>query len=171
MARHSHLLHPLSLKTGDRIMSSQGKSEKLCDICTTPSAISTCEGCGKLLCKKCRSMEIYGSRNMEVIVKYFCPSCSKDPKINPPTDCKKVFGLEDVTDMVNQDQSKQSRFKIKVKMPWWLMKIITNRCRCFTCVTGTLWLKDQKGLWCNDQINELPLGHIRHKQWSHIINN
>lgn len=98
-------------------MSSQEKKEKLCEICSAKDAATTCEGCGKSLCKKCRSMEIYGSKNLEVTVKYFCPSCSKDPKINTSLDCKKVFGLEDVTGMVNQDQSKGSRFKIKLKMP------------------------------------------------------
>ncbi len=98
-------------------MSSQEKSERLCDICSSIDVASTCEGCGKSLCKRCRSMEIYGSKNLEVTVKYFCPSCSKNPKINPSLGCKKIFGLEHVTDMVNQDQSKGSRFKIKLKMP------------------------------------------------------
>jgi len=79
-------------------------------------AAFTCDGCGKPLCKRCRSMEIFGSKNLEVTVKDFCPACGKDPKINPSLDCKKVFGLEDVTDMVNQDQSKPSRFKIKLKI-------------------------------------------------------
>jgi len=42
-------------------------------------------------------MEIYVQGDGEVTIKYFCPSCSQDPRVNPPMACKKVFGLEDVT--------------------------------------------------------------------------
>lgn len=49
--------------------------------------------------------------------KIFCPDCGNDPQINPPKAFTKVFGLEDVTDMVNQEErAKAKRFKIKLKM-------------------------------------------------------
>lgn len=97
-------------------MSSQGKPETVCQICSAPDALSVCEGCGKALCRKCRSMEIYGSQEQELVIRYFCLSCSKDPAVNPSMGCEKVFGLEDVTGMVNQDQPKPGCFKIKLKM-------------------------------------------------------
>jgi hypothetical protein len=97
-------------------MDSQERSETICSICQTGEPVARCEGCGKPLCRKCRGMEIYGSRDEEISVKYFCPSCLKDPKINPSTDAKKVFGLPDVTDMVNHDSSKTNKFKIKLKI-------------------------------------------------------
>ena len=51
------------------------------------------------------------------MIKNFCAECSKDPAINPPMACEKVFGLEDITEMVNQeDHSKPARFKIRLKM-------------------------------------------------------
>ncbi|MRR13976.1 hypothetical protein EG833_00785 [archaeon] len=61
-------------------------------------------------------MEIFGSKDLEVTVKSYCQSCGNDPRINTTMGCKKVLALEDITDMVNQDHTKSSRFKIKLKM-------------------------------------------------------
>jgi hypothetical protein len=62
-------------------------------------------------------MELYVRGDGEVAIKYFCPACSQDPGVNPPMACEKVFGLEDITDMVNQEEcSKSGRFKIKLKI-------------------------------------------------------
>ncbi len=97
-------------------MHSQYKTDKLCEICSTHDAITVCEGCGKRLCKKCRSIEIYGSKDLEVTVKSFCQSCGNDPGINMNMGCKKVLALGDITDMVNQDHAKTGRFKIKLKI-------------------------------------------------------
>jgi len=97
-------------------MGSQESSETVCAVCQENESVARCEGCGKPLCRRCRGMELYGSRDQEITIKYFCPSCMKDPKINPSTDSKKVFGLPAVTDMVNQDSSKGNKFKIKLKI-------------------------------------------------------
>ena len=92
-------------------------TDLICDLCHQANAVARCKGCDRALCKKCRSMEIYVQRDGEVVVKNFCPDCIRDPKINPSMGCEKVFGLEDITDMVNQEEkSKSGRFKIKLKM-------------------------------------------------------
>jgi len=94
----------------------EGK-EQVCDLCGEAPAAVQCIGCSRMLCKKCRSMEIYVHGDGEVMIKNFCAECSKDPAINPPMACEKVFGLEDITEMVNQeDHSKPARFKIRLKM-------------------------------------------------------
>ena len=98
-------------------MSRQESTEDICAICGGSDRVTRCGGCGRSLCKRCRSMEIYVQVDGEITIKYFCSDCGDDPRVNPPKACKKVFGLEDVTDMVNQeDQSKSRRFKIKLKM-------------------------------------------------------
>jgi hypothetical protein len=97
-------------------MGSKKKPETICAVCQAAEPATRCEGCGKPLCRKCRGMELYGSKEEEVTVRYFCPDCLKDPKINPSKDAKKVFGLPDVTDMVNHDSSKNKKFKIKLKI-------------------------------------------------------
>jgi hypothetical protein len=97
-------------------MDSQERSETVCAVCQTNESVTRCEGCGKPLCRKCRGMEIYGSKEEDITVKHFCPGCLKDPRINPSTDAKKVFGLPDVTDMVNNDTTKTNKFKIKLKI-------------------------------------------------------
>jgi len=98
-------------------VSAEDVTDQICDICRHREAVSQCCGCSRALCKRCRNMEIYVQGDGEVTIKYFCPSCSQDPRVNPPMACKKVFGLEDVTDMVNQeDSSKSGRFKIKLKI-------------------------------------------------------
>lgn len=94
----------------------QEKPVTACQICLSPDALYICTGCGKELCRRCRIMEICGSQDQELEIRYFCPSCSKDPALNPSGGCEKVFGLEDVTGMVNQDQPRSPRFKIKLKM-------------------------------------------------------
>ncbi len=97
-------------------MDPQETAVSRCAVCQAAEPVSRCEGCGKALCRKCRGMEIYGSKDGEITVKHFCPDCLKDPKINPSTDAKKVFGLPDVTDMVNSDSTKANKFKIKLKI-------------------------------------------------------
>lgn len=98
-------------------MSRKGSTDDICIICGGTQGMTRCGGCDRPLCKRCRSMEICTKIDGEITIKYFCPDCGNDPRINPPKAFTKVFGLEDVTDMVNQeDQSRARRFKIKLKM-------------------------------------------------------
>lgn len=90
--------------------------EVLCDMCKAEAAVSRCDGCGMPLCKRCRNMEIFGSRSLEISIKYFCPACIRDPKINLSLGRDKVLRLEDITLMVNQDHPKTNKFKIKLKI-------------------------------------------------------
>ena len=101
--------------TGD--MKTLDMHKTLCEICGKYIAITCCNGCGKKLCKKCRSMEIWPAEAGEITVKIFCPHCKLDPGCNPRGSHQKVFGLMDVTDMVNQGRKDTNRFKIKLKIP------------------------------------------------------
>jgi hypothetical protein len=90
---------------------------KFCAICLKNVAITECDGCLRPLCKRCRSMEIWHSPHDEdVTVKSFCSQCKDNPEINPYGKGEKVFGLGEVTDMVNHEQGKLSGFKFKLKM-------------------------------------------------------
>jgi hypothetical protein len=90
--------------------------EKLCEICGKNMTAVTCNGCGKMICKECRSMEICTAPEGEIGLRFFCSNCKTDPKLNPQREYEKIFGLEDITDMVNQDQEKTKRIKIKIKI-------------------------------------------------------
>jgi hypothetical protein len=62
-------------------------------------------------------MEVWRTPQEEdVTVKSFCPQCKENPEINPHGKGEKVFGLGQVTDMVNHEQGKISGFKIKLKI-------------------------------------------------------
>ncbi len=90
--------------------------DSLCDQCGKGIAVEVCDGCEKSLCKKCRSLEIYRTDDGEITLKCFCAACLSDPHLNPQGGHEKVFGLEDVTDMVNQGRDRNNRFKIKLKI-------------------------------------------------------
>ncbi len=89
---------------------------KPCEFCGALEATTMCDGCGKRLCKKCRSMEIYGSKDLEVLIKSYCLACSTNPDTHPAIAKENVLGLERITDMVNQDVQKTKGFKIRLKM-------------------------------------------------------
>lgn len=91
-------------------------SESKCEICGRNDTVVACNGCGKMLCKRCRSLEIYTQQAGEITVKHFCSTCKSDPGLNPQVKHEKIFGLEDITDMVNQDQTNTGRFRIKLKI-------------------------------------------------------
>jgi hypothetical protein len=105
-----------SMQKPKRKMDSQDRQEEFCEVCKDKDPVSRCDGCGRSLCKRCRNMEIYGSKSFEISIKYFCPTCIRDPEVNLSMGCNKVLGLEDITDMVNQDHSKANKFKIKLKI-------------------------------------------------------
>ena len=91
-------------------------SDNICEVCGRNDTAVGCDGCGKMLCKRCRSLEIYTEQAGEIKVKCFCSQCKFDPMLNPQSRYEKIFGLEDVTEMVNQDLPNTNRFKIKLKI-------------------------------------------------------
>lgn len=96
-------------------MGIDGESLKNCSICGQ-KAVTMCDGCLRPLCKKCRGIEIWRTMKEEVIIKSFCPQCRATLKVEEEGGRGRVFGLGRVTDMVNQEQQKPSRFRIKLKM-------------------------------------------------------
>ncbi|HVN71199.1 MAG TPA: hypothetical protein VMU10_04175 [Desulfomonilia bacterium] len=97
-------------------MGKQGESLKFCSMCFDRQAITECDGCLRPLCKKCRNIEIWRTTGDEVTIKSFCPDCRDNPQVNPLGKGSKVFGLGQVTDIVNQGQHKVGKFKIKMKI-------------------------------------------------------
>lgn len=97
-------------------MNMENSGAELCEICRAEGAVSRCEGCGMPLCKRCRSMEIIGSRSLDISIKHFCPTCARNPEINISMGSSKMLRLEDITLMVNQDPPKTNKFKIKLKI-------------------------------------------------------
>ncbi len=92
------------------------KALKTCGICGERKAITMCDGCLKPLCKRCRGIEIWRTTKEEVIIKSFCPQCRATLKADGEDGRGSVFGLGQVTSMVNREQHKLSRFKIKLRM-------------------------------------------------------
>ncbi|HPI93719.1 MAG TPA: hypothetical protein PLT09_02090 [Deltaproteobacteria bacterium] len=97
-------------------MDSEDTTNRACGICNAQDAVTECDGCLIPLCKKCRSIEIWRTPTEEVVIRYFCPQCRENAKTHPRGKSKRVFGLGQVTDMVNQGLGKVSRFKIKLKV-------------------------------------------------------
>jgi hypothetical protein len=97
-------------------MGADEKSQKLCGICNDRPAIIECDGCLRPLCKRCRGIEVWRTAEEEVTIKSFCSECRDNPEVNPHGSGGKVFGLGQVTDMVNQEQNKMNTFKIRLKM-------------------------------------------------------
>ncbi|HQG32206.1 MAG TPA: hypothetical protein PLA83_09775 [Deltaproteobacteria bacterium] len=95
---------------------SENTQEVLCEICKAQDAVSRCDGCGMPLCKRCRNMEIFGSKSFEISIKHFCPSCVRNPEVNLSMGSSKVLRLEDITLMVNKDHPRTNKFKIKLKI-------------------------------------------------------
>ena len=54
-----------------------------CEICGRDEALEVCAGCGKAMCRACRTFEIWGAGAEDLSVKYLCPACKEDPEINP----------------------------------------------------------------------------------------
>lgn len=99
----------------DSRMGIDGESLKNCSICGQ-KAVTMCDGCLRPLCKKCRGIEIWRTMKEEVIIKSFCPQCRATLKADGEDGRGSVFGLGQVTSMVNREQHKLSRFKIKLRM-------------------------------------------------------
>jgi hypothetical protein len=97
-------------------MGSDGTGMNLCGICNERQAITECDGCLRPLCKKCRDIEIWRTAHEEIIIKSFCRECRDNDQVNPHAREVKVFGLGQVTDMVNQEQHKMHKFKIRLKI-------------------------------------------------------
>jgi len=49
-------------------------------------------------------------------IRDFCPDCRKDHAENHRGRGEKSFGLGEITEMVNSEQLKNCRFRIKLKM-------------------------------------------------------
>ncbi|HPS93581.1 MAG TPA: hypothetical protein PK600_03865 [Deltaproteobacteria bacterium] len=49
-------------------------------------------------------------------IRSFCPQCRDNPEVNPQGKGRMIFGLGEVTDMVNHEQGRGNRFKIKLKI-------------------------------------------------------
>jgi len=89
---------------------------KYCGLCLTNLAVTECSGCLRPLCKKCRNLEIWRTPDEEVSIRSFCPQCRDNPEVNPQGKGRMIFGLGEVTDMVNHEQGRGNRFKIKLKI-------------------------------------------------------
>ena len=90
---------------------------KRCAVCGQQEAIDVCEGCGIPLCRKCRQMEIWGGGAEDLTVKHFCPQCKQDPEVNPWGAFEGVFGLDEVTDMLNHEtQPEAPGFRMKIRL-------------------------------------------------------
>jgi hypothetical protein len=98
------------------LMGSEDKGQRLCGICNERPSVTVCDGCLRPLCKKCRVIEIWRSADEEVTIKSFCSECRDNPQVNPHGPGGKVFGLGQVTDMVNQEQQKINKFTIRLKI-------------------------------------------------------
>lgn len=97
-------------------MDPEKTNSRTCAMCREREAVCECDGCLKPLCKKCRSIEIWRSPGEEVAIRYLCTQCRDNDTVNPHVKDARVFGLGQVTDMVNQEQGRVNRFKIKLKI-------------------------------------------------------
>ena len=97
-------------------MGSLSMEIKYCCTCLERPAEISCDHCLRPLCKKCRSIEIWRTPEEEVVIRTYCPQCGDNPEVNPQGKGEQVFGLGQVTDMVNQGLVGFSRFKIKLKI-------------------------------------------------------
>jgi hypothetical protein len=57
-------------------------SGKLCEVCAKNEGVVICNGCGKALCKECRTFDIWCFGCGHGDPKAFCKSCNADPAIN-----------------------------------------------------------------------------------------
>jgi hypothetical protein len=96
-------------------MGQDNTENRICAVCLKNSAVAECEVCRRPLCKKCRNIEILRTPQEEVTVKSFCPQCREEQETGNEKG-KKVFGLGQVTDMVNNEQGKLNRFTVKLKI-------------------------------------------------------
>jgi hypothetical protein len=97
-------------------MGSLSMEIKYCCTCLERPAEISCDHCLRPLCKKCRSIEIWRTPDEEVVIRTYCPQCGDNPEVNPQGKGEQVFGLGQVTDMVNQGLGGFGRFKIKLKI-------------------------------------------------------
>lgn len=88
---------------------------RICAVCLKNIAVAECDVCRRPLCKKCRSIEILRTPQEEVTVISFCPQCDDAQKAGQEKG-KKVFGLGQVTDMVNNEQGRLNGFKVRIKI-------------------------------------------------------
>ena len=85
------------------------KSEKIstCTVCKKEQATTECDHCGKLLCRKCLVLEIWGSGAEDLSAKYFCPACKENPDINPwGAHTREPSGCE-IIDLFNKKETVQ----------------------------------------------------------------
>lgn len=108
--------HPEHSSLQGKRVNPEKRNGSMCSICNERAAVIECDGCQRPLCKKCRSIEIWRSPGKEVSIRYFCPQCRDDAGADKGEKGTRVFGLGQVTDMVNQEQTKANRFKIKLKI-------------------------------------------------------
>lgn len=87
----------------------------MCDVCGEREAVESCRTCGSHICRACLSVGVNRTNREEIEVAPFCKHCAKTAMIRECEGEVAVFGLERVTDMVNQDQVRMPRFKIKLK--------------------------------------------------------
>lgn len=91
--------------------------ENRCSVCGRDEAVDVCEGCGVPLCRKCRRMEIWGCGSEDLTVKHFCPACKENPDVNPWGAYENVFGLDEVTDLVNAGSPPETQaFRMKIRL-------------------------------------------------------
>ena len=56
--------------------------EGTCEICNKNEAVVKCDGCGKLLCRECRILDIWAYGCGHGDSKAFCKACNDDPTQN-----------------------------------------------------------------------------------------
>lgn len=100
----------------DAPVNSEGIEKTMCGTCNEREAVCECDVCLRPLCKTCRSIEVWCTPKEDVAIRYFCPQCRENDRVNPQKRGARVFGLGQVTDMVNQEQGRANRFRIKLKI-------------------------------------------------------
>jgi hypothetical protein len=54
-----------------------------CSDCGRQIAVTSCDHCGKRLCRKCCKLELWGTGAEDLSARYFCSVCKADPDVNP----------------------------------------------------------------------------------------
>lgn len=80
----------------------QTDAQQICRACGKAEAVTACDHCGRMLCRQCRQLELWGTGAEDLSVRHFCPACKDNPDINPWGARPQELGLGEVPDIVNK---------------------------------------------------------------------